>query len=158
MNFNFKLPLILFSAAYFVCLSDLATLAQEDSGLTRAVNIHRYLADIYAKQREFQKADREYRALTKLKPNDAETHYNYGLFLAQCGKLMPALAEMERAVKLDPTEANYESAVQKFRALSKRMKRPNNDLQDQFGPGDFLQIRPKRSMEEVQQYLDNIDR
>jgi eukaryotic-like serine/threonine-protein kinase len=47
-------------------------------------------------------AEREYKRALELNPNIPESHYGYGTYLGGVGRLKEAIAEINRAVELDP--------------------------------------------------------
>ncbi len=100
---------------------------------SRIETAHHYLMDMYQKRREFDKAEREYDELLKLRPKDATLRYTHALFLAQTGKLGAALKEMDKARKLDPKNEDIEHIYQKIEEQIKR------------NPGDYEQPHPTRS-------------
>jgi len=63
---------------------------------------HTVLAGSCTDDWQWDDADREYKRALELKPNDAVAHYWYGLFLATVGRGDEAVAQVERAVQLDP--------------------------------------------------------
>ena len=80
-----------------------------DSSLAEA---HTSLA--YAKQNfdwDFASAEQEFRHALELNPNYAIAHQWYATFLIDMGRRQEALAEMERAIQLDPLSVNVNTAA-----------------------------------------------
>jgi TolB-like protein/Flp pilus assembly protein TadD len=56
-------------------------------------------------------AEREYQRSIALNPNDAQTHQGYGLLLGVLGRRESSLAEVKRALELDPVSLLYGGGV-----------------------------------------------
>jgi serine/threonine protein kinase/Tfp pilus assembly protein PilF len=68
---------------------------------------HATLADSYESSWDWADAEREYKRALELNPNYGKAHKVYSLYLSMFGRHHEALAEMKRAVELDPLNLNY---------------------------------------------------
>ena len=65
--------------------------------------VHTSLAAVHVLNWEWRQAEGEFRRALDLNPNDAQTHHWYGnLFLGPLGRHPEAIAELQRALELDP--------------------------------------------------------
>jgi len=64
--------------------------------------IHLELGQLYAATAQWPKAEKEFRAETRLQPGNAEAAYRLGEVLLEQGKVQEARAELERANRLLP--------------------------------------------------------
>lgn len=69
--------------------------------------IHRCLLDIYIKQAKTPQAIQEYQAVLALDPNDAQTLFAYGTYLARNGNVAGGIAQLVKACNADPGNADY---------------------------------------------------
>jgi TolB-like protein/Tfp pilus assembly protein PilF len=75
---------------------------------------HSVLAGSYSDNWEWDSADKEYKRALDLKPNDPVVHYWYGLFLATVGRGPDAIAQVDRAVQLDPLNLHFNTNLGAF--------------------------------------------
>ncbi|MFN2511461.1 MAG: protein kinase [Pyrinomonadaceae bacterium] len=112
---NFALAHVGISDSYFVMpsyayLSPKEAIPQALSAARRALQIdpdlaeaHATYASALASERNWAETDREFRRALELNPKVAEIHYRYALeYLAPQGRLDEAIAEIKRAVELEP--------------------------------------------------------
>jgi cytochrome c-type biogenesis protein CcmH/NrfG len=52
----------------------------------------------------------------RLKPDDAEAHYNLGLALAQTGKIAEAIGHWEQALRIKPDLTEARNALARLQA------------------------------------------
>jgi eukaryotic-like serine/threonine-protein kinase len=109
-------------ALAYVGLADCYNLSGSPQGKTaaeKAVALDDSLAEAhtslaYAKQNfdwDFAGAEKEFRHALELNPNYAIAHQWYATFLSDMGRHQDAIAEMERAIQLDPLSVNVNTAA-----------------------------------------------
>jgi eukaryotic-like serine/threonine-protein kinase len=109
-------------ALAYVGLADCYNLSGSPQGkmtAERAVALDDSLAEAhtslaYAKQNfdwDFAGAEREFRHALELNPNYAIAHQWYATFLNDMGRQQEAIAEIERAIQLDPLSVNVNTAA-----------------------------------------------
>jgi Tfp pilus assembly protein PilF len=109
-------------ALAYVGLADCYNLSGSPQGKTaaeKAVALDDSLAEAhtslaYAKQNfdwDFAGAEREFRHALELNPNYAIAHQWYATFLSDMGRHQEAIAEIERAIQLDPLSVNVNTAA-----------------------------------------------
>jgi tetratricopeptide (TPR) repeat protein len=117
--------------------------------------IHLMLYDIYKKQRRFDLASVEMQQLIILRPNDPKLRGQLGTDLFTAQKFAAALAELNNAVKSDPTNPDYwgmigrcnmqlrryEAAFEAFRTAVRNTRSGGTDY--------------RRELQQDQQYLEN---
>lgn len=112
---NFALAHVGISDSYFVMpsyayLSPKEAIPQALAAARRALQIDPELAEAHstyasalASERHWGEVDREFKRALELNPNVAEIHYRYALeYLAPLGRLDESIAEMRRALDLEP--------------------------------------------------------
>ena len=67
---------------------------------------------------DFPAAERQLRRAVSLAPNDAEVHYAFGTVLPTVGLLGEAIAEMRKALALNPLDPTYARWVARFQLYS----------------------------------------
>jgi eukaryotic-like serine/threonine-protein kinase len=109
-------------ALAYVGLADCYNLSGSPQGKTaaeKAVALDDSLAEAhtslaYAKQNfdwDFAGAEKEFRHALELNPNYAIAHQWYATFLSDMGRQPEAIAEIERAIQLDPLSVNVNTAA-----------------------------------------------
>jgi TolB-like protein/DNA-binding winged helix-turn-helix (wHTH) protein/Tfp pilus assembly protein PilF len=63
---------------------------------------HVALAGAYVTERDWQRADGEFKRAIQLNPNDANAHFSYGDMCAYTGRLRDAQTQLDWAIMLDP--------------------------------------------------------
>lgn len=115
--------------------------------------IHKALLQIYLSQRRKEAAG-EFNAIIALNPSDAQTHYEYGKWLAGGDQLKASVAQFQAATKLQPRNALFNAGLgsaylhlgQYGNAVAAYTK-----AQQCCNPGqDF-----RRELQVAQQYLQN---
>ena len=81
---------------------------------------HATLASSYTSSWDWAAAEREFRRALELNPNYANAHKLYSLYLAMLGRHEEALAEIKRAVELDPLNLKYNDNLGQEYALGGR--------------------------------------
>jgi len=112
---NFALAHVGISDSYFVMpsyayRSPKEAIPQALTAARRALQIdpdlaegHATYASALASERNWEETDREFRRALELNPRVAEIHYRYALeYLAPQGRLEEAIAEIKRAIELEP--------------------------------------------------------
>lgn len=129
--------------------------AQEVTAAARKDNIHRYLLDIYTKQRKFGEATVEYNAVLATKGSDPTLRYNYALFLAQQGKTAAARDQMKKASTLDPSNGDIWGALGKIQIQLKDFAGAQGSLQRaiQLGKPEY-----RKDYDSIKQYIDHINK
>lgn len=69
--------------------------------------VHRSLGEVFAMQREAQKAIVELQSAIQINSNDSQAHYDLGKVELESGDTAAATFQLERAVKLQPTNPEY---------------------------------------------------
>jgi tetratricopeptide (TPR) repeat protein len=131
---------------FFASVLSLSLLAQEsvESLLTRAVLAER--------DGRLEEAARSYREVGALLPRVAAIPFNLALVLVREGKLTEALAEIEKAIALDPGEAPFhlihgrilralENPERAFEALEEAVRRAPDSRDGYFEIADLHQSR-----------------
>ncbi len=81
------------------------------------VQAHINLISLYARTRQFDKAETHYRAAVAINPNMADGHYNFGVLLTMQDRFGDAAKAFERALQLDPFSAeahhNYAAMIER---------------------------------------------
>ncbi len=129
--------------------------ASAQDAATRKENIHRYLLDIYTKQRKFGEATLEYNAVLATKGTDPTLRYNYALFLAQQGKLVPARDQMRKATTLDPSNGDIWGALGKILIQLKDFGGAQQALEKaiQLGKPEY-----RKDYDSIRQYIDHLNK
>jgi tetratricopeptide (TPR) repeat protein len=78
----------------------LAEALKLDESLAEAHAANAYIRAYY--EWDWQSAEQEFRRALELRPNYADAYFSYGRFLASRRRLDEAIAQVERAVELDP--------------------------------------------------------
>ncbi|HEY9715150.1 MAG TPA: hypothetical protein V6C72_16895, partial [Chroococcales cyanobacterium] len=82
------------------------TAAMAETATEKKIAIHKALRDIYTQQKRKEVAG-EYAALIALEPNDAQNHYEYGMWLLRGEQLKAAVGQFQAATKIQPRNADY---------------------------------------------------
>ncbi len=98
------------SLGWYGYLSPAATFPQAKAAVTKALSLDDSLAEAHTSQafvslyndRDWTRAEREFRRAIDLNPNYANGHHWYGEFLSLVGRHEQAIAESGRARELDP--------------------------------------------------------
>jgi tetratricopeptide (TPR) repeat protein len=69
--------------------------------------VHRSLGEVFAMQREAQKAIGEFENAIQIDPNDSQAHYDLGKVGLESGDAAAATIQLELAVKLQPANPEY---------------------------------------------------
>ncbi len=81
------------------------------------VQAHINLISLYARARQFDKAENHYRAAVAINPNLADSHYNFGVMLTMQDRTGEAAKAFQRALQLDPFNAeahhNYGAMIER---------------------------------------------
>ncbi len=88
-----------FAVAFLLNLSPQPLLSQSIDRLFRQGNAAQARGN-------FSEAERVFRQIIKINPNDAKAHNNLGIALRQQGKLDEAIASYQQAIKIDPNHAD----------------------------------------------------
>jgi len=72
---------------------------------------HSTLAQVYQSERKWAGTEQQCKRALALNPNYALGHYRYSLFLSRAGRHEQALAEIRRAIELDPLSPNLMDTV-----------------------------------------------
>ena len=62
----------------------------------------------------------EFGEAVRLNPNNARTHFNYGVLLAKQGRLDEAQHEFEETLRLEPTYTKAHQYLAQLQAMKKR--------------------------------------
>ncbi len=148
------LPLTIASIAAGGLGSFFAPASADDAAL-RKENIHRYLLDIYTKQRKFTEAGTEYNAVLAVKGTDPVLRYNYALFLAQQGKLGLAKEQMRKATTLDPSNGDMWGALGKIQIQMKDFGGAQQSLEKaiQLGKQEY-----RKDYDSIKVYIDHLNK
>jgi eukaryotic-like serine/threonine-protein kinase len=68
---------------------------------------HATLADTYTTEWNWSAAEKEFKRALEINPNSAHTHKLYWLYLSGLGRQEEAIAEISRALRLDPLNLKY---------------------------------------------------
>ena len=83
--------------------------------------LRRLYAQSLAKAADYDGAVREYRAVTRLAPNDGRAFYEYGWMLAFVRRYQEAVAPMEEAIRLRPDHTpSYRAATIVYQILKRK--------------------------------------
>jgi TolB-like protein/DNA-binding SARP family transcriptional activator/Flp pilus assembly protein TadD len=74
--------------------------------------------------RQFEAAEREFRAAIRLSPSDAQAHYWYAILLVAMGRGEDALSEIQRVAELDPFAPRGVIAMDKYARYLMTGERP----------------------------------
>lgn len=81
------------------------------------VQAHINLISLYARTRQFDKAEKHYRAAVAINPNMTDSHYNFGVMLTMQDRFGEAAKAFQRALLLDPYSAeahhNYAAMIER---------------------------------------------
>ncbi|MBS1791956.1 MAG: tetratricopeptide repeat protein [Acidobacteria bacterium] len=81
------------------------------------VQAHINLISLYARNGQFEKAEKQYQAANAINPNMADSHYNYGVMLTMQQRYGEAATAFERSLQLDPFNAeahhNYGAMIER---------------------------------------------
>lgn len=96
------------------------------------------LAHVYAMVGKNDKSVETYLALTKLAPNYAQVHYNFGVVYGKAGKIDEAIFELKKAINIDNFSADAYNTLAQLYTMKK-------DYQEALRAYDvFLDMPPKR--------------
>ena len=84
--------------------SDVSQLAREHQRLLKeSADMHYNLGVLFSQQKEFQRAEIEFRKTIELRPDDADAHYNLGVIYAEhVPNKEKAMANFRRYLQLTP--------------------------------------------------------
>ena len=82
--------------------------------------VHNLLGVEYVKTDRFEAAVSSFEQAVSLLPHDAMTHYNFGLALVCAGDYDRAAQEIQRALELDPQNAQMQARLDTIQARSSR--------------------------------------
>ncbi|MBU1486728.1 tetratricopeptide repeat protein [bacterium] len=96
------------------------------------------LAHVYAMTGQNDKSLETYLALTKLAPNYAQVHYNFGVVYGKTGRIDEAISELKKAINIDSFSADaYNTLAQLY-----TMKKDYGQALETYD--SFLDMPPKR--------------
>jgi serine/threonine-protein kinase len=98
------------SLPFFTDVSPAAVLPKARAALVQALALDETLAEAHAANAyirayyewDWRAAEQEFRRALELRPNYADAYFSYSRFLASRGRLDEAIAQLDRAVALDP--------------------------------------------------------
>jgi TolB-like protein/Tfp pilus assembly protein PilF len=102
------------SLPFFTDVSPADVLPKARAALARALELDESLAEAHAANAyirayyewDWRAAEQEFRRALELRPNYADAYFSYGRFLASRHRLDEAIAQLDRAVELDPLSAS----------------------------------------------------
>ena len=107
------------SLPFFSDQAPAAVLPQARAALNQALDLDETLAEAHAAaayirayyEWDWRGAEREFRRALELRPNYADAYFSYGRFLASRGRIDEAIAQIGRAVELDPLSLPLQANV-----------------------------------------------
>ncbi len=154
---SYGMPYVGLAKAYgqlrnFAALPPSEAYANSKAAATKALEIDETVAEAHAQlawskvfyDRDWAGAERGYRRALELSPSDATAHQGYAMYFVAMGQLNEALAEIERAERLDPVSLDIKAdkgwflyyARQPDEAIS--VLRETLDMDPNFGRSHFF--------------------
>ena len=105
------LNLLASSTMSLLLIAGLARSASAAEVMSKKETIHRCLLTIYQSEHKDKEAAQEYTALLALKPNDAQTRYDYGNWLLRGNQFGAAITQYRKATQIQPRNADYQGGL-----------------------------------------------